>query len=62
MSCEGCIVNVRESLKSVPGVLNSSVDYPSGQVTVHYAAGQKPSPGQLTEAIDQAGYTLKETL
>jgi len=62
MSCEGCIVNVRESLKTVPGVLNSSVEYPSGQVTVQYAADQKPSPGQLAEAIDQAGYTFKETL
>jgi len=56
MTCEHCVRAVSGEIGALPGVLDVTVDLPSGAVTVTSAS---PIPAKaLADAIDEAGYTL----
>ena len=56
MTCEHCVRAVSGEIGALPGVLDVTVDLPSGAVTVTSAS---PIPAKaLADAVDEAGYTL----
>ena len=56
MTCEHCVRAVTDEITAVPGVIDVTVDLPSGAVTVTSAL---PVPSQsIAIAVDEAGYTL----
>ena len=55
MGCQHCVMSIKKSIGSLPGVKNIEVDLKAGQVTVTHAAGQ-PSREAIEEAIRDAGY------
>jgi copper ion binding protein len=52
MTCNHCVANVEDAIKSVSGVRNVEVDLKSGWVRVKGDADSE----RLIEAVDQAGY------
>ncbi len=57
MSCGHCKAAVEGELNALFGVESSSADPEKGTVAVRYDEG-KVSNEQLTEAIEEAGYTV----
>ncbi len=56
MTCEHCVRAVSGEIGALPGVVDVTVDLPSGAVTVTSAS---PLPAQaIADAVDEAGYTL----
>ena len=56
MTCEHCVRAVSEEIVALSGVVDVTVDLPSGSVTVTSAS---PLPPQaIADAVDEAGYTL----
>ena len=56
MTCEHCVRAVSGEIGALPGVVDVTVDLPSGSVTVTSAS---PVPPQaVADAIDEAGYRL----
>jgi copper chaperone len=56
MTCEHCVRAVSGEIGALPGVVDVTVDLPSGAVTVTSAL---PVPPQaIADAVDEAGYTL----
>jgi copper chaperone CopZ len=56
MTCEHCVRAVSGEIGALPGVLDVTVDLPSGAVTVTSAS---PVPTRaIADAVDEAGYTL----
>ena len=55
MTCGGCISNVTNALKEVPGVADVSVSLAAGEATVQYDEGLT-TPDQLKSAVKGAGY------
>ena len=56
MTCEHCVRAVSDEIGALPGVVDVTVDLPSGAVTVTSAS---PVPAHaIAEAVDEAGYTL----
>lgn len=55
MSCQHCVMSVKKSIGSLPGVKNVEVDLKAGEVTVTHVPGQ-PSRQAIEEAIRDAGY------
>lgn len=54
MSCNHCVLSVREALESVPGVEKASVDLAAGTAVVDH--GDTVSSSQLTKAVEEEGY------
>jgi copper chaperone len=56
MTCEHCVRAVSGEIGALPGVVDVTVDLPSGAVTVTSAL---PLPPQaIADAVDEAGYSL----
>jgi copper chaperone CopZ len=58
LGCPQCATNIDFQLKRIRGVNDVYTDLGNGQVTVALAAGTKPSPYRLSEAVKDAGMTL----
>ena len=57
MSCDSCINHVTQALKPIPGVVDVSVDLPSGRVRVSGSLDSEPE--RLVSALNDAGYPAK---
>lgn len=55
MTCEHCVLSVREELSDLAGVDQVDVELASGQLAV---AGQGFSDDDVREAVEEAGYAL----
>lgn len=58
LSCPLCASNVDQQLLRLPGVQGVSVDLAAGRIGVSLQE-PRPSPAELTRAIDQSGFTLE---
>lgn len=56
MHCGGCAKKVAAKLKAVPGVDNANVDASTSQASITPQANKVPSPRELWEAVEKAGY------
>lgn len=59
MSCASCVAKVEKALKSVPGVLEASVNLATEKATVRVALGQV-TVEKLKEAVRKIGYDVPE--
>jgi len=57
MSCGHCEMAVKNALKEVDGVQDVNVDLSTGKVEVE---GENLQDNLLMEAVDEAGYSVKE--
>ena len=55
MSCASCASSVEQAIKSVPGVIECSVNFGMEQATIQYDSKQT-SLATIQEAVDAAGY------
>ena len=55
MTCEHCVLSVREEVSEVPGVRSVDVDLDSGRMTV---TGQDISDDAIRAAVAEAGYEI----
>ena len=55
MTCGGCISNVTQALKAIPGVGDVTVSLSAGEAAVQYDE-RLTSPDQLKSAVKGAGY------
>ena len=60
MTCGGCISNVTQALKAIPGVGDVTVSLSAGEATVQYDE-RLTSPDQLKSAVKGAGYGVDTT-
>jgi mercuric ion transport protein len=58
MTCGGCIVNVKNALKKVKGIVSASITYKPQRAVIRYHA-KKARVGQMIAAIQKAGYKAK---
>lgn len=59
LGCPQCASNIDLQLERVSGVESIYTDLSVGKVAVGFAAGSKhPSPAELSEAVEDAGFTL----
>lgn len=57
MSCNHCVLAVREALESVPGVESAAVDLAAGTAVVEH--GDPIDSGLLAKAVEEEGYLVK---
>jgi copper ion binding protein len=55
MTCEHCVMSVREEVSEVAGVSSVDVDLASGQMTVD---GSGYDDTAIRDAVDEAGYEV----
>jgi copper chaperone len=55
MTCEHCVLSVREEVSEVPGVRDVEVDLASGRLTVR---GEDVSDDAVMAAVAEAGYEV----
>ena len=55
MTCQHCVVSVREEVSQVSGVSAVDVDLTSGRLTV---TGQDIADAAVSAAVDEAGYEV----
>ena len=55
MTCNHCVMSVREEVAEVPGVTAVDVDLASGRLTVE---GEGYSPEAIRAAVAEAGYEV----
>lgn len=60
LSCPLCSNNLTGQLKRIPGVEQVKIDLNSGEVFVALAEGHAVSQGHFLNAVEQAGFTLKD--
>ena len=60
MTCEGCAVSVRTTLKNVPGVIDAVVSYTDKRAVVILDEESPPKTSTLIGAIKWAGYQAAE--
>ena len=60
MTCGGCISNVTQALKAIPGVGDITVSLSAGEATVQYDEHQT-APEHLKSAVKAAGYGVNTT-
>jgi len=60
MTCAGCSSHVTQTLQSVKGVSNVSLEYPGDVATVEYDAS-KTTPEVLIKAVTKIGYKAEVT-
>ena len=58
LACPYCVTNVDRQLTDLPGVERVQVDLPTGEVQVVLANKFPATREQLTQAIDDSGFTL----
>lgn len=58
LGCPQCASNVDIQLLRLKGVEEAKVDLSTGKVTIAMAGPSRPSPAQLTHAVEDAGFTL----
>ena len=58
MSCGHCEMAVKNALKELEGVQDVNVDLSTGKVEVE---GENLQDNLLTGAVDEAGYSVKES-
>jgi copper chaperone CopZ len=56
MTCQNCVRHVREAIASLPGVRSAEVHLDSGAVDIE--TEREVSRGELSSALDEAGYSL----
>lgn len=59
MGCPLCANNIDKELLTVPGVSKAEVDMGKGTVRLELSGAARPTPKQLAEAVDHAGFTYK---
>ncbi len=59
MACPLCANNIDKELLSLPGVAKADVDMGNGKVRLEFAGETRPTPKQLAQAVDHAGFTYK---
>jgi copper chaperone CopZ len=55
MTCEHCVLSVREEVSEVPGVQDVTVDLETGRLTVR---GANVSDDAVAAAVAEAGYEV----
>ena len=60
LSCPLCSNNLTGQLKRIPGVEEVEIDLNTGAVSVRLAEGRSVSRWQWLNAVEQAGFTLKD--
>jgi copper chaperone len=55
MTCDHCVLSVREEVSEVAGVTGVDVDLPTGRLTVQ---GQAVDDGAVRAAVAEAGYEV----
>ena len=55
MTCNHCVLSVREEVSEVPGVVAVDVELESGRLTV---AGETLDDGAIRAAVAEAGYQV----
>lgn len=55
MTCEHCVLSVREEVSEVRGVQRADVDLAAGRLTVH---GDDVSDDEVRAAVAEAGYEV----
>jgi copper chaperone len=55
MTCDHCVLSVKEEVAEVPGVTTVDVDLSSGRLTV---VGQDYDDKAIAEAVAEAGYEV----
>lgn len=59
MTCQHCANAVTQEISALEGVSNVDVNLVEGGTsTATVTADPMPSPAQLAEAVDEAGYTI----
>lgn len=58
MTCANCARHVKTALEALDGVDGAVVNHETGEVKIQ--GSEKPDPEALRQAVDQAGYSLKE--
>jgi copper chaperone CopZ len=56
MTCEGCAVNLRNTLVKVPGVLDATIQYDEGSAAIRFDPSAPPETTDLANAIEGLGY------
>ena len=59
MSCPKCVSNVDKQLARLPGVERATVDMKHGTVAIAVSGERRPTPRQLANAVEDAGFTLE---
>jgi copper chaperone CopZ len=57
MTCEHCVLSVREEVSEVAGVTGVDVDLASGRLTIE---GEGVSDDAVKAAVEEAGYEVAE--
>lgn len=57
MTCEGCALNVKNALVSVPGVIDAAVSYEEGKAVVKLS-GSQAGRERVSKAVEKAGYKV----
>ncbi len=60
LSCPLCSNNLTGQLKRIPGVEEVEIDLNTGAVSVQLAEGHEVSRWHWLNAVEQAGFTLKD--
>ncbi len=55
MTCDHCVLSVREEVSEVSGVTGVDVDLASGRMTV---SGEGYGDAEISEAVAEAGYEV----
>lgn len=59
MTCDHCVMSVKEALEEVQGVRSARVDLDGGTAVVDYDDA-RTSPRELSTAVADAGYQAQE--
>jgi copper chaperone len=55
MTCDHCVLSVREEVEEIPGVADVDVDLPSGRLTI---SGSEVADDAVRVAVAEAGYEV----
>lgn len=58
LSCPQCASNVDAQLLRVAGISDVKVDLSTGKIAIAMKGARRPSPAQLSHAVEDAGFTL----
>lgn len=58
LGCPQCASNVDVQLLRLPGVAGVNVDLSTGIVTLTVKGAKRPTPQQITDKVEDAGFTL----
>lgn len=60
LACPFCAYGIEKQFSSLPGVTSTNVNLASGVVVVHVKPGTRFDQAQITQTVQQAGFTLKD--